>query len=418
PRWRNSMWPWIKRWLDLKMHDIWPLNRIGPRPQAMYFKYEKAGLTVEDQPIPWNAEAVLVEAHVRLPRNNTRRKADFQLRVPGQDLVAVEHMHPEADDQQCLRFRFAPPGQTVVAELICRDKLLGQLTLPFLSKNEFLHNLRLQMPTLCVRLGTQTVACQTFVSNQCRGLLASAVLTSPTSLVPMLDLELQVEFRCERSGSASRVGVQLCSSQLSGRQALVTVVPKRYPRRIGAWVATWLLGDRPLGEPKRINGISQRRFQRSLRISDTRFVIQATPETVRLTRQVPAVETAKRIGPCFLVSSGEPGMAGQCHLQITAQIPGAINPPLLLEQDVLITDGPTMVAPGTLDADDLQQVSGFELSIGRQSLGVLSLCPAPTAAFNAEGGFKTFHDYTWSAAAEEEMNERLNRLLEGRGKVE
>ena len=49
-----------------------------------------------------------------------------------------------------------------------------------------------------------------------------------------------------------------------------------------------------------------------------------------------------------------------------------------------------------------------------QPLGVVSLCPAPTANFNSEGGFKPPHDFTWSAAAEEEMTERLNRLLEGR----
>jgi hypothetical protein len=411
------MWPWIKRWRDWAMHDLWPLYRIGLQPRAMHFRYEKAGRIVDDQPIPWNAEAVLVEALVRLPKSSNRRKADFQLRVPGQDPVPAEQMQGEADEHHRIRFRLTPPGETTVVDLLCRDKVLGQLSLPFLSKDEFLQNLRLQMPTLCVRLGTQTVACQTFVSNQCRGLLASAVLTSPTSLVPMLDLELQVEFRCERSGSILRVPASLCSSQLGGRQALVTVVPRRYPRRIGTWVATWLLGDRPLAS-QRVRGISQRHFQRSLRISDTRFVVQATPGTVRLTRQVPPLETAKRIGPCFLVSSGEPGMAGQCRLQITAQVPGAVSPPLLLEQDVLITDGPTMVAPGTLDASDLQQVSGFELNIRGQALGVLSLCPAPTAAFTSEGGFKPHHDYTWSAAAEEEMNERLNRLLEGRGKTE
>jgi hypothetical protein len=411
------MWLWIKRWLDSKMHDLWPLYRIGPRSQAMHFRYEKAGRIVEDQPIPWNAEAVLVQAMVRLAKTSNRRKTDFQLRVPGHEPILAEKMETECDDQHRLTFRIVPPSEAVTVELLCRDKVLGQLTLPFLSKDEFLQNLRLQMPTLCVRIGTQTVACQTFVSNQCRGLLASAVLISPTSLVPMLDLDLQVEFRCERSGSATRVPVSLCSSQLGGRQALVTVVPKRYPRRIGTWVATWLLGERPLAS-QRVRGISQRAFQRSLRISDTRFVVQATPDSVRLTRQVPPLETAKRIGPCFLVSSGEPGMAGQCRLQITAQVPGAITPPLLLEQDVLITDGPTMVAPGTLDAADLEQVSGFELCIGRQSLGVLSLCPAPTATFNNEGGFKSYHDYTWSAAAEEEMNERLNRLLEGRGRGE
>ncbi len=411
------MWPWIKRWLDLKMHDYWPLYRIGPRSQAMHFRYEKAGRNVDDQPIPWNAEAVLVQAMVRLPKTSNRRKTDFQLRVPGLDLVPAERMEHEGDEQHRLTFRIAPPGKDVTVELLCREKVLGQLVLPFMSKDEFLQNLRLQMPTLCVRLGTQTVACQTFVSSQCRGLLASAVLTSPTSLVPLLDLELQVEFRCERSGSVARVPVSLCSSQLGGRQALVTVVPKRYPRRIGTWVATWLLGDRPLAS-QRVRGISQRAFHRSLGIADTRFVVQATPETVRLTRQVPPLESTKRIGPCFLVRSGEPGMAGLCRLQITAQVPGAVKPPLLLEQDVLITDGPTMVAPGTLDAADLEQVSGFELSIRGQSLGVLSLCPAPTATFNSEGGFKPYHDYTWSAAAEEEMNERLNRLLEGRGKME
>jgi hypothetical protein len=411
------MWPWIKRWRDWAMHDLWPLYRIGLQPRAMHFRYEKAGRIVDDQPIPWNAEAVLVEATVRIPRNSTRRKADFQLRVPGQDLVLAEQMTSEADEQHRLKFRLTPPGETVNVELLCREKVLGQLGLPFLSKDEFLQNLRLQMPTLCVRIGTQTVACQTFVSSQCRGLLASAVLISPTSLVPMLDLELQVEFRCERGSSVTRVPASLCSSQLGGRQALVTVVPRRYPRKIGTWVATWLLGDRPLAS-QRVRGISQRHFQRSLRISDTRFVVQATPGTVRLTRQVPPLETTKRVGPCFLVSSGEPGMAGQCRLQVTAQVPGAVKPPLLLEQDVLITDGPTMVAPGTLDAADLEQVSGFELSIRGQSLGVLSLCPAPTATFNSEGGFKPYHDYTWSAAAEEEMNERLNRLLEGRGKAE
>ena len=105
-----------------------------------------------------------------------------------------------------------------------------------------------------------------------------------------------------------------------------------------------------------------------------------------------------------------------CQLRVRAQVPGAVQPPLLLEQEVLITDGPTMVAPGTLDAADLTQVSGFELSVRGEPLGVLSLCPAPTAVFTSEGGFKAPHDFAWSAAAEEEMTERLNRLLEGRGK--
>jgi hypothetical protein len=412
------MWPWIKRWRDWAMHDLWPLYRIGPQPQALHYSYEKAGLTIHDQPIPWNAEAVLVEALLRLPVGVARRKGDFSLRLPDQEPFPAEALRRQEEDERYrLLFRVPAQATTVSAELLYRNHSLGQLTLPHLSREEFLKNLRLQMPTLFVRLGEESVACQTFVSNQCRGILASALLISATSLAPLLDLDLQVELRSERDGSSFRVPARLCSSQLAGRQALVTVVPRRHPRRIGAWVATWLLGDVPLAS-QRIRGISQRHFQRSLRISDTRFVVQNGKGPVSLARQAPPLEPPIRVGPCFLVSSGEPGMAGLCSLRVAAQVAGAIQPPLLLEQEALITDGPTMIAPGTLDAADLAQVSGFELSIKGQPLGVLSLSPAPTATFNTEGGFKAPHDFTWSAAAEEEMTERLNRLLEGQSRRE
>ncbi len=409
------MWPSIRRWHDWAMDNLWPLYRIGPQPQALHYSYEKAGLVVHDQPVPWNAEALLVEAQLSLKSGTTRRRADFQLRVNGSEPVPAEQFRRlETDDHYRIGFRLPPPGLTVAAELIYREHVLGQLTVPYLGRDDFLQGLRLQMPTLFVRLGSESVACQTFVSSQCRGLLASAVLSSPTSLVPLLDLDLQVEFRAERGGSVLRVPACLCSTQLAGRSALVTVAPRRYPRRMGAWVATWLLGDRPLTS-QRVRAISQRHFQRSLRISDTRFVVQGRGTgPVRLVRQVPPLDSSGRAGPCFLVSSGEPGMAGVCRLRVTAQVPGTVKAPLLQEQEVLITDGPTMVAPGTLDSADLAQVTGFEISVRGRPLGVLSLCPAPTATFSGEGGFKPPHDFTWSAAADEEMTERLNRLLEGR----
>src|SRR5213595_1257380 len=100
------MWPWIKRWRDWAMNDLWPLYRIGPQPQALHFSFEKAGLTLHDQPIPWNAEAVLVEALVRLPSSATRRKADFLLRVPGCEPTPAESLRPpEQDDQHRVVFR-------------------------------------------------------------------------------------------------------------------------------------------------------------------------------------------------------------------------------------------------------------------------------------------------------------------------
>jgi hypothetical protein len=299
-------------------------------------------------------------------------------------------------------------------ELLYKTHVLGQLTLPVLSCAEFLQNLRLQMPTLFVRLGDESVACQTFVATQCKGLLASGMLSSPTSLVPLLDLGLQVEFKSERTGAVHCIPARLSSSQLAGRQALVTIVPRRFPRRIGTWQATWQVGDRPLATHQ-VRAISQRHFQRSLRISDTRFAVQNKKDEISQTRHLPPLEGMARVGPCFLVSSREVGMAGMCRLQVRAQVPGSVNPPLLLEEEVLITDGPTVFAPGTLDVADLNQVSGFELRLKNTSLGILSLCPAPAASFTVEGGFKPPQEFSWTAAAEEELNERLGRLLDGRG---
>jgi hypothetical protein len=396
------------------MHELWFLSRRAAQPRALHYSWERAGLLVADQPIAWCAEAVLVEASLRLPTAGNRPRTDFILRLPGREPVPAEQLRrAEGEDLFRLHFRLPPVPAATTADLMYRDRVLGQITLPVLSRTEFIRQLRLDTPTLLVRLGNESVACQTFVASQCRGLLASAVLTSPTSLVPLVELDLEVEFRCERAGTSLRVPVRLTASQLQGKTALLTVATPKQPRRLGTWTVTWMIGEHVLAQHK-LRGISPRAFQRSLRISDTRFVVQPAGGACRLTRQPPPVDGRTRVGPCFLVASSEPGMAGLCQAQISAVVPGAVQPPLLLEQEVLITDGPAMVAPGTLDAGDLTQVSGFELRVAGRSLGLLPLCPVPAATFTSEGGFQSAPEYTWTSAAEEEMNDRLNRLLEGR----
>jgi hypothetical protein len=405
------MWLSIKHWRDWAMRELWSTHRTGPQPQALHYGYEKAGLTLHDQPIPWNAEAVLVEAWVRLPTANSRRKSDFQLRVARRDPIQPDTiLREDGDDLYHLSFRLSPLGQSTIAELSYRNRPLGQLALPVINREEFMARLRLQMPTLFVRLGDQSVACRTFVANQCRGLLASAMVTSPSSLAPLLDLGMEVEFRSERQGSIQRIPIRLVNSQLLGQEALITVVPRALPRRIGSWVATWLIGDRPLAT-QRIRAISQRHFERSLRVVDTRFVLRRKNGAVSVTRHVPPLEEIDRVGPCFLISSSEPGMAGICPVEVYTQIQGAPEPRLLVRQEALITDGPTMFAPGTVDAHDLCQVSAFEIRRKGRLLGTLSLCPVPAAAFTSEGGFKVCDDFSWSPAAEDELNDRLNRLL-------
>jgi hypothetical protein len=405
------MWPWIKRWRAWAMHDLWHLYRTGPQSQALAYSFEKAGLTLHNQPIPWNAEAVLVEAQL-LVKEPARRKADYGLRLAGHDPIPADSLRrDDADGRFRLFFRFPPPRTTTTAELIWKGKTLGQLTLPVIDAATFVAGLRLQLPTLTVRLGEQSIACQTFVATQCKGLVANAILVSPTSLAPLADLGIHVEFKSERDASSFDVPVPLCSSQLAGRQAVLTAVPPRFPKRIGTWTATWKVADVILASQK-VRAISQKTFLRSLRVSDTRFVVE-TKSGVTLRRQLPPPGEAVRIGPCFLVSSREPGMAGLCKLQVHAQVPGAVVPPMLLEQALLVTDGPTIFAPGTIDAADLHQVTTFELRHKGDLLGVLSLCPVPTANFTAEGGFKAPTDFQWTPTAEEELSERLSKLLDG-----
>jgi hypothetical protein len=406
------MWRWIKRWRDWAMNNLWPKSRTGPQLQALHYRFEKAGLTLHGQAIPWNAEAVLVEAVLRL-RTIERRKGEFLLRLGSQPPVPAESLRQDEHDRYRLFFRLPALRQSTTAELLYQDRILGQLTLPVLNRDDFIEGIRLLMPTLFVRLGDQNVACQTFVAVQCRGLTASTLITSPTSLVPLLDLGLQVEFRSDR-GAYYTVPACLCSSQLSGRQAIVSVALPKVPRRRGTWTATWQLGDCILAVHQ-VRSISLKEFERSLRVSDTRFIIQSEKHGTTLSRHIPPPTGDIRIGPCFLVSSKEPGMAGLCPLQVRAQVAQALQPPLLLDEEVLITDGPTMFAPGTLDPADLQQVTAFELRLKGNMLGTLSLCPAPTAAFTSEGGFKPPPDFPWSLAADEELSERLGKLMERPG---
>jgi hypothetical protein len=181
---------------------------------------------------------------------------------------------------------------------------------------------------------------------------------------------------------------------------------------MGTWLATWLLGGQPLATV-RLKAISQRHFQRSLRVADTRYVVQRKKQGVTLAQHVPPLEEIERLGPCFMVCSRESGMAGICKLKVQTQLTGGTPGVLLAEQELLVTDGPTMFVPGTVDVQDVGQISSFELRSRKLSIGTLALCPAPSAAFTTEGGFKDVQDFPWSAAAEEELNDRLTRLLDG-----
>ncbi|MFO0797500.1 MAG: hypothetical protein U0804_08475 [Gemmataceae bacterium] len=407
------MWPWMKRWLDWVTTDVLPLSRSRPQGQAVHTRYEKAGLALYDLPVPWNADAVVVEVLLKLPPA-ARKKGDFTLRLPGREPVAAETLRHEADNRHRLLFRLAVPAATTDGELLWKSKHLSRVSVPVLTAAEFAAGLRLALPTVGVRLGAQTVAAQTFVASQCRGLTASCVLRSATPLAPFADMGLKAVFRSERTGTTHEVPVTLSGSQLAAREAVLTAACPKVPRRVGRWAVSWVVGGREMCV-QRVEGIPARRFEASLRVADTRFVVADKGGAVRVVRQPPAAGEVVRVGPCFLVASSEPGMAGVCRLQVHAATPGESRPPLLMEQDVLVTDGPTAFAPGLLDAAETPRVGGFELRHKGRVLGSASLRPVPAAALTAEGGFKPPPDFAWTPTADDELAERLSRLMGGGG---
>jgi hypothetical protein len=223
---------------------------------------------------------------------------------------------------------------------------------------------------------------------------------------------ITVEFRGDRAGESFEAPAPLCGSQLSARQALLVAAAPKLPKRTGDWTVNWRVGDQLLAT-QRVRAISQAVFRGSLRVVDMRFVVESAKGEIGLRRQPPAPGEAARIGPGFLVASREPGMAGMVKLQVHAQLPGAVAPPILQDHTMLVTDGPTLFAPGMLDVKELGHVTTFELRLRDEVLGALSLCPTPTANFSSEGGFEAPSEFAWTPTAEDELTERLSKLMDG-----
>lgn len=408
----------IRRWLDWVMTNVLPPSRPRGGGQPVHLFYEKSGLTLPGSPIPWNAEAVLIEVLLRLPPGG-RQRSDFVLRIPGQPPIPAESLRRETSEDRLFRivFRTATPAAIVTAEITWKHRLLTTVPIPIVTQSAYLADLRMTTPTVAVRIDGQYVAARTFVTSQCKGLLTSLVLKSSTSLAPLTDLGIAVVFRSDRTGTEHRIPVPLTSTQMAAKEALLTAAPTKLPRTSGDYSLTWMVGDRTL-LTQRLSAVTGRRFVQSLRVSEARFVI-ADPITgaVRAVRQPPVAGEAVRTGPCFVIASRESGSAGVVDLTVVSQVSGPGKGETVLRQSVLLTDGPTVFAPGLLEPSQLESVVGFELRHKATILGSLSFRPVPSAAINSEGAFKPAPDFTWSSGAEEELTTRLSKLMGGDGLV-
>src|SRR5438552_16132134 len=154
---------------SLMAHLTWPFVCLRSlKLLSLRRRYEKAGLSVDDEPIPWNADAVLVEAVIRHPAHAVPRKDEFQLRTPERIPRLPVALQP-AKDEGAIRvtFRLPPIQRQTSAAVYCGADLLGQILLPFLPADVFLRNLGVRSPTVFAFLGASNVACQTLVEVQC-----------------------------------------------------------------------------------------------------------------------------------------------------------------------------------------------------------------------------------------------------------
>lgn len=393
------------------VHDT--ISRIMQRsthPVTWHYGYEKAGMTVEDQPAAWNADAIQVDASFIPTAAASRLPADYQLRFPnGMPVPAASFTPREGSPQWRLRFRMPPQKATTNVDLLYRNNPVARTTVPVVGMERFLSELKLEVPSVYALLGEHCVACKRFVASQCRGLQSSAVLSSPHALVPLVDLGLHVELQAKGRSDIQRLEIAFNAAQLLSKQALVTVTPRTWPRKMGTWLVTWHLAGNVVATIQ-VQAVAQREFLKSLHVVDRKLILYHPDGQVELSSSILPGPSRCRVGPCFIVASSEPGMAGLCDFQLRTSVPGAYRPPLMLSQELLVTDRPTMVAPGTLDPEDVSQISSFELRTRGRDLGSLPLRPLPVANFNAEGAITKLPDLVWDSTAEEALQSALSRL--------
>jgi hypothetical protein len=392
------------------------LNQAGA--PGLHVRYEKDGLILDALPIPWNADAVIVEANVRLPALVARTKEEFTLQFSSGAPTAWAEvlMQPKKHGPMRVFFRIPVPALACTAQFFWREHLLGHADLPIITASAFAQGFALEMQTLYATLDSHTVACQSFVGPQVKTVFASAVVRGSGPLAAALDLGLCVNMQRSNGQLVGTVPVSLTSEQRRARQALTTVLlPK--PRALGTYQVTWQLGSRSL-HAQTLRVVTKKTFLASLRISATRFIVNRPDGTRQSLRSLLSadgrlmLDGIESIAPVFFVSSSEPGMAGLAPFTLRALV-GDILSTLAIQENVLVTDGPTPIVLGSVPVGELTSIKHFTLGVGATILGNLPLVPVPKADFNAEGGFVPLDDYLWSAAAEEQLNDRLGKLLDG-----
>ncbi len=369
--------------------------------------YEKGGLAVFGEPIPWNAEAILVEALVWM-RTEEGGKERFSL---GDSLL--RGVPPTAASRQepgwtLLSFRLPPRRHCTRAELCWRFHPLRRLRLPHVTSQEFLQRLQLRSPTLMAWFGDQRLACQAAPPGSCDGLLATALLTSPTSLLPLLDLDLRLEVTNQANGLVQTIPLELSGSQLTAQQALVCQALNWAPQGNAGLSVRWMVCDRLLGSSE-FRPVAPDRFEESLYVVDAGYLYRRADQSLLLSHYLPQTNPGSLLGGCYYLASRQRGVAGYCPVEVHCRPFNSSSTHIVLRQQALVLDRPSPLLIPPAIMENLDQ-SVLELFSRGRKLGSLPVFPCPQGTFTTEGGLCNEPQFLWTESAEWELANRLEQL--------
>ncbi len=380
-----------------------------PRVECIRFGYEKAGLAIYDEPIPWNAETALVEAAVWLPQRLGRDVHDFSLRLPDHSPPTAPVLSPLEKVFFRVVFRVPPPRVASVVHLCWRSVPLARVMLPFLSADDFLRRLALNAPAVFVGFKGRYVPCRTMVGGQGRGAIANGTLRSPTRLLPLADLRLRAVFVEWHGGRMWERPVLLNRSQLNDRQAVLIASPPPLPKAIAGLTVRWTVENRLLSS-QTIHSVPWRTFKESLRLIDSGYLCEGPDGRTVFRTYLPPRDAIREVAPCFRVASLIPSMTGLCTVEIRTRPTSGGDEPVVLRLEALITDGPSLIAPPLMKPEEFRRAAGFDLVCDGKVLGSLAACPRPAATFTSEGSFQMTSEGDWLPVDEQELVDRLARL--------
>jgi hypothetical protein len=375
---------------------------LRPRVRGAAVGYEKAGLRVANEPIPWNAELVVVEVVLATGPLCAGAKADFQL-VNAEGIVAgANSCEREGQDGQTrVSFRFAPLQCRGPLGLTYRGSWLGQILLACQTQSAFLLHLLVDVPTMFTRLSGQCVPCQAMVERQSEGLLVAAVLRSPTALLPLIERGLTLELVGPEGGVREQVAVPLASFQFTAQQAVLSVPLSESRLAAGTWQVRWRVGDAIIAIHT-FRVVAAMEFQQSL------YVIG---DGLPRWESAQAAERGDACGFQFSVASQLAGVAARFPVEIHLYYKDGTTQPVVSCEDLLIADVPALGAPIMVTITQADRVEEFGVSSQGWFLGTIARQSAPVAQFTSEGGIESLPEYVWTPVMDAELNEQLNKLM-------